>query len=76
LYRFCGWETDWDREIKNTTRTAQALAWSERKPLGFDLLKQVLDVGEQFDKDFKEIDTSGMYAANGEGLRDHHRLYQ
>jgi len=44
--------------------------------LGFDLLKQVLDVGEQFDKDFKEIDTTGMYSANGEGLKDHHRLYQ
>ena len=64
------------REIKNTTRTAQALAVSLKKPLGYDLLKQVLDVGEQFDKDFKEIDTTGMYAANGEELQDHHVLYQ
>jgi hypothetical protein len=64
------------REIKNTTRTAQALAVSLKQPLGYDLLKQVLNVGEQFDKDFKELDTMGMYAANGEGLRDHHALYQ
>jgi len=47
-----------------------------KQPLGYDLLKQVLDVGEQFDKDFKEIDTSGMYDAKGEGLKDHHNLYQ
>jgi hypothetical protein len=63
------------REIKNTTRTAQALAVSVGEPLGYELLKQVLDVGEQFDKDFKEIDTSGMYDAKGESLRDHHALY-
>jgi hypothetical protein len=68
--------SDFIREIKNTTRTAQALASSLKQPLGYDLLKQVLDVGEQFDKDFKEIDTTGMYAAKGEGLRDHHALYQ
>lgn len=64
------------REIKNTTRTAQALAVSLKQPLGYDLLKQVLDVGEQFDKDFKEIDTVGMYSAKGEELKDHHALYQ
>jgi hypothetical protein len=64
------------REIKNTTRTAQALAVSLKQPLGYELLRQVLDVGEQFDKDFKEVDTVGMYSANGEGLRDHHALYQ
>jgi len=40
------------------------------------LLKKVLDVGEQFDKDFKEIDTNGMYTAKGEELQEHHRLYQ
>jgi hypothetical protein len=44
--------------------------------MGYALLKQVLGVGEQFDKDFKEIDTEGMYHANGEGLKDHHALYQ
>jgi hypothetical protein len=65
-----------DREIKNTTRTAQALALSVGQPMGYDLLKQVLEVGEQFDKDFKEIDTSGMYDAKGESLKDHHALYQ
>ena len=64
------------REVKNTTRTAQALAVSVGEHLGYDLLKQVLDVGEQFDKDFKEHDTSGMYDAKGEGIHDHHRLYQ
>jgi hypothetical protein len=64
------------REIKNTTRTAQALAVSLKRPLGYDLFKQVLDVGEQFDKDFKEVDTQGMYAAKGEALQDHHALYQ
>jgi hypothetical protein len=52
------------------------LALSLKQPLGYDLLKQVLDVGEQFDKDFKEIDTVGMYDAKGEGLKDHHALYQ
>jgi hypothetical protein len=46
------------------------------QPLGYDLLKQVLDVGEQFDKDFKEIDTTGMYVAKGEEIQDHHALYQ
>ena len=63
-------------EIKNTTRTAQALAVSLKQPVSYDLLKQVLDVGEQFDKDFKEIDTNGMYVAKGEEIQDHHALYQ
>ena len=62
-------------EIKNTTRTAQALAVSLEQPVSYDLLKQVLDVGEQFDKDFKEIDPKGMYVAKGEGIQDHHAMY-
>jgi hypothetical protein len=49
---------------------------SLKQPVSYDLLKQVLDVGEQFDKDFKEIDTSGMYVAKGEEIQDHHALYQ
>ena len=62
-------------EIKNTTRTAQALAVSLKEHVSYDLLKQVLDVGEQFDRDFKEIDTNGMYVAKGEEIQDHHALY-
>lgn len=41
------------REIKNATRTAQALAFSTGQPLGYDLLKDVLDVVERFDTDFR-----------------------
>lgn len=41
------------REIKNATRTAQALAFSTQQPLSYDLLKEVLDVVERFDIDFR-----------------------
>jgi hypothetical protein len=41
------------REIKNATRTAQALAFSTQHPLSYDLLKEVLDVVERFDIDFR-----------------------
>jgi hypothetical protein len=48
---------------------------SLEQPVSYDLLKQVLDVGEQFDKDFKEIDPKSMYVAKGEGIQDHHAMY-
>lgn len=41
-------------EIKNTMRTAQALASSSGKRLGYDLLINVLEVVEQFDVACKE----------------------
>jgi len=56
--------------------TAQAFAASLKQPFGYELLKRVMDVREQFDRDFAEIDTAGMYDANGEGLNDHYGLYQ
>jgi len=64
------------REIKNTMRTAQALALSLKQPLRFELLKRVIDLKLQFDSDYKELDTGRMYDANGEGSDDHYSLYQ
>ena len=40
------------REIKNITRTAQALSVSSKQPLRYDLIMQVLEIVEQFDVDF------------------------
>lgn len=57
-------------------QTAQALALSLKQPLGFEFLRQVMDVKEQFDKDFKEIDLARMYDAKGEGISDYYALYQ
>jgi hypothetical protein len=54
---------------------ALALSVSTRQPLGYDLLKQVLDAGGQFNKDLNEIDTEGMYLAKGEEIRDFHAMY-
>ena len=41
------------REIKNTMRTAQALANSSGKRLGYDLLLNILEIVEQFDVEDK-----------------------
>ena len=41
------------RQIKNTVRTAQALALNERKKLTMEHIKRVLDVAETFDRDLK-----------------------
>lgn len=41
------------RQIKNTVRTAQALAVNQREPLGMQHIRQVLDVLLRFDRDLK-----------------------
>ncbi|KAK4163374.1 hypothetical protein QBC43DRAFT_345274 [Cladorrhinum sp. PSN259] len=41
------------RQIKNTVRTAQALAVNKGEPLSMSHIKQVLDVQVNFDRDFK-----------------------
>ncbi|KAJ5927829.1 hypothetical protein N7466_006785 [Penicillium verhagenii] len=41
------------RQIKNSVRTAQALAVNERMPLSMDHIKRVLDVAETFDHDLR-----------------------
>lgn len=41
------------RQIKNTVRSAQALATSENKPLAMPFLKTVLGVQEGFENDLK-----------------------
>ncbi|KAL4865369.1 hypothetical protein BDV12DRAFT_174767 [Aspergillus spectabilis] len=41
------------RQIKNSVRTAQALAVNERTPLSMEHIKRVLDVAETFDHDLR-----------------------
>ena len=41
------------RQIKNTVRTAQALAVNKGEPLGMVHIKQVLDVALAFERDLK-----------------------
>ncbi len=41
------------RQIKNTVRTAQALAVNKREPLSMSHIKQVLEVQMSFDRDLK-----------------------
>ncbi|KAJ5736435.1 ATPase AAA-type core [Penicillium malachiteum] len=41
------------RQIKNSVRTAQALAVNEHEPLSMDHIKRVLEVAENFDMDLK-----------------------
>ncbi|KAI9879112.1 MAG: hypothetical protein M1830_009565 [Pleopsidium flavum] len=41
------------RQIKNTVRTAQALAVNEKKPLNMEHLNRVLQVGEAFSQDLR-----------------------
>jgi hypothetical protein len=54
---------------------ALALSASTKQPFGYDLLKQVLDAGGQFQKDLDETVTEGMYAAKGEETQDFHAMY-
>jgi len=41
------------RQIKNTIRTAQALAVNSGEPLSMQHIKRVLDVSNAFDRDLK-----------------------
>jgi len=41
------------RQIKNTVRTAQALAVNKREPLSMGHIRQVLEVQMSFDRDLK-----------------------
>ena len=40
-------------QIKNSVRTAQALAVNEKAPLSMDHIKRVLEVAETFDQDLR-----------------------
>lgn len=40
-------------QIKNSVRTAQALALYENTPLSMDHIKRVLEVAETFDQDLR-----------------------
>lgn len=53
------------RQIKNTVRTAQALAVNKSEPLAMKHIKQVLDVLASFDRDLK----------GGTGYQDAMRSY-
>ncbi|OHW99646.1 AAA family ATPase [Colletotrichum incanum] len=53
------------RQIKNTVRTAQALAVNKRKPLSMEHIKQVLDVQNSFD----------LHLKGGESYKDAMRSY-
>ncbi len=53
------------RQIKNTVRTAQALAVNKREPLSMSHIKQVLEVQMSFDRDLK----------GGPGFQDAMRSY-
>lgn len=63
------------RTIKNTVRTAQALARSRNTDLSMKELEIVLKVGEEFLDSFKEPDEEGMYDAAGEGWKDRQNIY-
>jgi len=41
------------KQIKNSVRTAQALAVNENCPLSMDHIKRVLEVAETFDQDLR-----------------------
>jgi hypothetical protein len=41
------------QQIKNTIRTAQALAVNNKEPLSMEHIKRVLDVSNAFDRDLK-----------------------
>lgn len=47
------------RQIKNCVRTARSLAESEGKSVGIKHLMMVLDIQEQFEKDFGNVVTNG-----------------
>lgn len=53
------------RQIKNTVRTAQALAVNKGEPLSMDHIRQVLEVQMSFDRDLK----------GGPGYQDAMRSY-
>jgi hypothetical protein len=53
------------RQIKNTVRTAQALAVNKREPLSMNHIRQVLEVHMSFDRDLK----------GGTGYQDAMRSY-
>jgi len=53
------------RQIKNTVRTAQALAVNKGEPLAMSHIRQVLDVQENFERDLK----------GGTGFEDAMRSY-
>ncbi len=53
------------RQIKNTVRTAQALAVNKGEPLSMTHIRQVLDVQMNFDRDLK----------GGTGYQDAMRSY-
>jgi len=53
------------RQIKNTVRTAQALAVNKGEPLSMSHIRQVLDVQTNFDRDLK----------GGTGYQDAMRSY-
>lgn len=53
------------RQIKNTVRTAQALAVNKKEPLSMEHIKRVLDVALAFDRDLK----------GGSGFQDAMRSY-
>jgi hypothetical protein len=41
------------RQIKNTVKTAQSIALSEKEPFGISHVKRVLEVQEDFQEDMK-----------------------
>jgi hypothetical protein len=47
------------REIKNATRTAQAISISSGRPLNINTFIQVLDIADQFNEDFRALEGSG-----------------
>ena len=53
------------RQIKNTVRTAQALAVNKHEPLSMKHIRQVVDVHASFDRDLK----------GGTGYQDAMRSY-
>lgn len=51
FYYWCGFANS--TQIKNTIRTAQALAVNKKEPLSMEHIKRVLDVSNAFDRDLK-----------------------
>ncbi|KAL8279878.1 hypothetical protein RQP46_007728 [Phenoliferia psychrophenolica] len=63
------------RSIKNTVRTAAALASSKGVPLAEEHLDIVVKVSETFLSDVREPDEDSIYDANGEGWKSKQSVY-
>lgn len=63
------------RQIKNAVRSCQGLALSRGRPVSFELVKEVLGVMEQFERDF-ELEKGGNHDEDRCACKKEERLDQ